>query len=185
VAFWEGDETNPKKSLHFFTAVYPKLSEDRMVKYCLLPWLSAQAAAVALRHSFTCVIHLIDGEDSEQVEVDIGHKEAAAYFRKVLAEYLDERVVEHLPLQAIETLIQKKLVAADEIEKRAIEEWLEDDAGGQNPRYRYYTEFVDLLTPPVRNNAREAAAARYGPLLDACYPPQPTGEEGEASCSAT
>ncbi|HUI91976.1 MAG TPA: exodeoxyribonuclease V subunit gamma [Chitinivibrionales bacterium] len=181
VCFWEGD----KRKLHLFVPVYPRMSNDRIVKYCLLPWLSAQATAVARRLDFGCVIHLTDGEKSEKIGIDIRQKEAAAYFQTALAAFLDETSVEHLPLQAVETFVQKRLAAAEEIEKADIEEWLEDDAGAQHPRYRHHSEFVDLLGPPVINDAREAAAARYGPLLYACYPQEPADREGEAACSAT
>jgi hypothetical protein len=182
--FWEGDTTNPQKILHLFVAVYPGLGRDKKARYCLLPWLSAQAAAVAQGRDFTCAIHLIDREKQEKVLVDIQHKAAAAYLETMLAEYCGGAVVEHLPLQAVESIVQDWRLSLEEIDNGVVKQWLDTDSGSQYRRYKYYSEFIDLLQPPVSGNARETLKRRLGPLIDACYPQEvPAAGEGEAACS--
>jgi hypothetical protein len=92
--------------------------------------------------------------------------------------------MEHLPLQAIESIVQGRQVLPEEIDNGVVEQWLAADSGSQYPRYRYHSEFIDLLGPPVTGNAAEAVRKRYGPLINACYPQKTAiAEEGEAACS--
>ena len=173
---WEGDKSNPWKNLHLFAAAYPKLGHDKKAKYALLPWLTAQAEAIASQRDFTCVIHLIDGENPVIVTIDIQHAAARAYFENVLKEYCGGAAIDHLPLQAMESMAQ----AAEKIDNSVVGQWLENDAEGLHPRYSHHSEFIDLLQPPVISNAHEAVLKRYGPLIRACYPHT---SEKEAACS--
>ena len=181
---WAGDTGNPEKNLHLFVAAYPKLGNDKKARHCLLPWLTAQAAAIALTRDFTCAIHLIDGENTEVVCIDIQHKAARTYLQNVLAEYCGNDAIEHLPLQAIESIVQGWQLPPEEIDSGAVEQWLAADSGSQHPRYKYHSDFIDLLDPPVTRDARDAERKRFGPLIDACYGQKTAAaEEGEAACS--
>jgi exonuclease V gamma subunit len=182
--FWEVNTNNPQNILHLFVAVYPGLGRDKKARYCLIPWLSAQAAAVAQGRDFTCAIHLIDRERQEPVMIDIQHKAAAAYLENILAEYCGGVAVEHLPLQAVESIVQGWQLPLEEIDNSVVVQWLDTDSGSQYRRYKYYSEFIDLLQPPVSSNARETVKRRLGPLIDACYRREvPAAGEGEAACS--
>jgi hypothetical protein len=116
--------------------------------------------------------------------IDIQHKAAAAYLENILAEYCGGAGVEHLPLQAVESIVQGWQLPLEEIDNGVVVQWLDTDSGSQYRRYKYYSEFIDLLQPPVSSNARETVKRRLGPLIDACYRREvPAAGEGEAACS--
>lgn len=181
---WEKECGSQKETAHVLVPVYPKPSRDTKAWHCLLPWLLAQAAAVARRIDFTCAIHLVSRETSETVAIDIHHDAAAAWLKSVLAEFCAAGTVEHLPLQAFESLLHDGTVPLEGIDGTDVEDWLESDADREQPRYGRRSPFVDLLKPAISAGAGRAAAGRFGPLLAACYPRKSTGiGKGDDGCS--
>jgi hypothetical protein len=178
--FREGNADDPGEIFHFFVPAYPRLNPDRRARYALLPWLAAQAEAVASERDSTCVIHLIDAEKQETVTIDIKNIAAREYFEDVLKEYFGGTAIGHLPLQAVESLMHGRQMRIETIDAGSVTNWLETDAENSHPRYAYHSEFVDLLQPPVLRSAGEVVVKRYGPLIRACYP---GGGKEEEACS--